>query len=342
MEKRKKILIVDDSDIDREVLKSILYEDFDFLEAENGYTALELILKRTEHLDAILLDVSMPVLDGFSVLRLMQENHITNIPIFMITAEATPDNVEKAARFHVSEFIGKPFDREEILRRLKGKLGFVIDYELSEADITETNRYIANLESMYEKYLRNFGLDASHYRRMVGLVRIMLSKYSAQGMGVRLDRDHIEIISQSAYFCDIGNMLVPNLPNFMGVKQDEKGNDLAQSHTTLGMELIRVNPSRHCEYFVQVCSEMCRSHHERYDGEGYPARIYGKNNSIYGQMCGLADRFDTLFSKYRERNDMQFEFVISDLAQDRGAYGQEIFHTLADSKFNVVMYYKSL
>lgn len=114
MEERKRILIVDDSEIDRTVLKSIMEDEFEVIEADNGYSALEIMLKKKEHLDVLLLDVSMPLLDGLNVLRILRENNLDDIPVFMITAEATKDNIEKASQYNITEFIRKPFNREEI------------------------------------------------------------------------------------------------------------------------------------------------------------------------------------------------------------------------------------
>lgn len=119
----KKILLVDDSETDRMILKNILGDEFHIVEAENGYAAVEMIPNMFKDLDAILLDVSMPVMDGFSVLQFMKESNIDNIPVFLITAEATHGNVEKAAYYNVCEFLKKPFEKEEILRRLRSRLG---------------------------------------------------------------------------------------------------------------------------------------------------------------------------------------------------------------------------
>lgn len=121
----KKILIVDDAELDRKTLKNILGSSVDIVEADNGYSAIKLIPKDGRGLDAIFLDISMPIHDGFHVLQHMQNNSIRNIPVFMVTAEATSENVEKAARYHVAGFIKKPFDREDILNRVTGELGSI-------------------------------------------------------------------------------------------------------------------------------------------------------------------------------------------------------------------------
>ncbi len=337
----KKILVVDDSEIDRQVLRSVLGEDFDMIETDNGYKALEYIMKDKENLDAILLDVSMPVIDGFGVLKLLREKKVDTIPVFMITAEATKDSVEKAAKYKVSEFIRKPFDREEILKRLHSKLGVLSTPKLTEEDMAETRRFIADLEAIYDRHLRHIGEDNSHCVRMVDLMKILLGKLTINVKGEKLERDQIEIISKAAYFCDIGNMVTPNLPGFRKIKNDDDGSDAYQNHTTNGAALVRLNFSEKCRYFVQVCADMCSHHHERYDGTGYPHRIAGSNNSVYAQMCGLVDRFDTMFFKYREHNELQFSFVFGEMAQDAGAVSQDVLKLLEDSKFNIVMYYNA-
>ena len=118
----KTVLIVDDSETDRDALRSILSE-FKLIEAESGYAAQTVITERRFDLDAIFLDVSMPGLDGFGVLRNMEGKGIHNIAVFMVSSEATTENVKKAARFNVAGFIKKPFDRGDVLSRLKTNLG---------------------------------------------------------------------------------------------------------------------------------------------------------------------------------------------------------------------------
>lgn len=336
--KDKTLLIVDDSEIDRMVLKNILCNEFDIIEADSGYSALEIILQKADCLDAILLDVSMPVLDGFGVLQLMKEKNIDNLPVFMITAEATRDNVQKATQFNISEFIKKPFEREDILKRLRLKLGVISNYNLTETDIEETYKYMSDLEGIYNKYLANFGEDNGHYRRITDLMKILLKAYSVAANRSELDRTHIEIISKAGYFCDIGNMVVSNkFPQ--SIKQEEMDKDAYQSHTVLGADIIRLNYSKHCKYFIQICTDICIHHHERYDGKGFPHKIAGENNLIYTQICRLADRFDSLFFRYRDHSELQFDFVVKELARDEGAVSKEVFSLLAGCKHDIIKYY---
>lgn len=334
----KRLLIIDDSEIDREILKNILNEEFEISETDNGYSALEIISEMTDNLDAILLDLSMPVLDGFGVLHGLKEIKNDNIPVFLITAEATQNNVEKAAQYGISEFIRKPFDKDDILRRLKSKLGMVVTRPLTDSDFEKTNKYIASLTSIYKRYFANYGIDSEHYTRVTKLMEVLLNYYSRTEKGSGLDSSKKEIICKASYFYDIGNIVVPNSFKFRS-RQEDSGADTYQSHTTAGADIIRLNDSMSCEFFVWICSDMCLHHHERYDGTGYPHRIYGNNNSVFTQMCRLADEFDTLFYKYREHNELQFDFVTSELAQDKGAIRPDVFSLLTDSKLDIVACY---
>ena len=149
MQGLKKILIVDDSEIDRMVLKGILENEFDVYEVDNGYAALDMLIMQKKPLDAIFLDISMPILDGLDVLSIMRKHKLDNIPIFMITSEATKDNIEKAIQYHIEDFIRKPFDREFILQRIRARLNIEPQYTCSDKDMEMIKKYIADLEGIY-------------------------------------------------------------------------------------------------------------------------------------------------------------------------------------------------
>ncbi|MCH5252969.1 MAG: response regulator [Lachnospiraceae bacterium] len=341
MKKNKTVLIVDDSEIDRVVLRNILGEDFEIEEAENGYSAMEEILRGRDSLDAILLDVSMPVLDGFGVLRLMKEKEISDIPVFLITAEATKDNVERAVHYNVTEFIRKPFDKDSVLDRVKLKLGVVSDYTLTDHDIEETTKYIVELKALYDKYLLHSGKALGHYERVSAVLKILLNEYSASSRNAELDGTRIDIISKAGYFYNIGSMVLAGRDGRV-TKKEDADKEAYQSHTILGADLVRLNYSRHCRFFVQVCADMCIHHHERYDGKGFPHKIMGDNNLIYTQLCRLANRFDSVFSHNKEYSEMQFEIACNEVQKDKGAVCAEAFKVLERSKSAITLYYQML
>lgn len=309
-QERKCLLIVDDTEIDRIILKSILSRDFDILEANNGNMAFEYITTRGDQLDAILLDIAMPHIDGFDVLRFIEDKQMTHIPVFLVTAEPTRDNVERALQYNIAEFIGKPFDREDVLRRLRSRLGVTPEYNLKNEDLKETWAYIADLEALYKTYLTNLGRDDSHYRVRTDLMRILLTSYNKTTRELKMNNDAVELVSKAAYFCDIGEMLVPDKRLQIMAAGQSKLQDLQQTHPLLGASIIRLNRSKNCEYFVEICASMCLHHHERFDGKGYPDKIVGKNNSVFNQLCRLVDEFEQLRSKFFGDKARPVKFVV--------------------------------
>lgn len=315
-QEKKRVLIVDDTMVDRMILKSILETEFKVLEADSGNRAFEYITTMGNELDAVLLDLSMPHINGFDVLKFMNEKDISDIPVFVVTAEPTRDNVEKAFHYNVSDFIGKPFDKDDILARLRSRLGIIPQYNLSKEDLLETTKYIADLEALYKNYLNNFDKSEVSCRARSDLMRIMLNAYSRSSKGESLDPDNITLISKAAYFCDIGEMLIPEDKPTELVMNIAKNRELEDKHTIYGSNLIRLNKSKGCEYFVEICASMCLHHHERYDGKGYPYGIKGKNNSFYNQICRVLDEFEEKRSKFYGDKTKPVKFIIRRLVDE--------------------------
>lgn len=342
-QEKKRLLIVDDMEIDRIILKSILCRDFDILEANNGNVAFEYLTTRGDQIDAILLDIAMPHIDGFDVLRFIADKELTHIPVFLVTAEPTRDNVEKALQYNIAEFIGKPFDREDVLRRLRSRLGVVPEYDLKNEDLKITWAYISDLETVYKAYLTNFGLDDSHYKIRTDLMRILLTSYNKTTRELRMNNDAVELVSKAAYFCDIGEMLIPDKRLQIMSAGQAKMPDLQQTHPLLGSNLIRLNRSRNCEYFVEICASMCLHHHERWDGKGYPDRIQGKNNSVFNQLCRLVDEFEQLRSKFFGDKARPVKFVIKRMTSEGETMVEpKLYALLEDCEPQFVDYFMKL
>lgn len=339
---RKKLLIVDDSEIDRIMLKSILCKEFEILEASSGNAAFEFVTTKSSQIDGMLLDIAMPNIDGFDVLKFMADKELNNIPVFLVTAEPTRENVEKAIQYNVSDFIGKPFDREDVLRRVRSKLGLIPDFKLSAEDMRATEAYISELEILYNRYLTNFNKDATHYKVMVDLMNILLTNYSKTLRDAKLTPDSIKLISKAAYFCDIGEMFVPD-KRLQTLLAHAEVQDLHHSHPSLGASLIRLNRAKSCEYFVEVCSSMCLHHHERYDGQGYPDGLLEENNSIYNQMCRLVDEFEMMRSKFYGDKSRPVKFVIRRLVNDSpGMVTPMLYYLLEDCEQQIIDYFMKI
>ena len=339
---RKKLLIVDDTEIDRILLKSILCKEFEILEANSGNAAFEYITTKDGQIDGMLLDISMPNIDGFDVLKFMADKGLNNIPVFLVTAEPTKENVEKAIQYNISDFIGKPFDREDVLRRVRSRLGLIPDFSLNAEDMKATEAYISELEILYNRYLTNFNKDATHYKVMADLMNILLTNYSKTLRDTKLTPDSIKLISKAAYFCDIGEIFVPD-KRLQTLLTHTEAQDLHYGHPSLGASLIRLNRAKSCEYFVEVCSSMCLHHHERYDGQGYPDGLLEENNSIYNQMCRLVDEFEMMRSKFFGDKSRPVKFVIRRLVNDSpGMVTPMLYYLLEDCEQQIIDYFMKI
>ena len=338
-QERKRLLIVDDTEIDRIMLRRCLNVEFEIDEADSGNAAFEYITTKGGQLDAILLDISMPHIDGFDVLKFMADKGMGSIPVFLITAEPTRDNVERAVQYGVAGFISKPFNREDVMRRLRTRLGVTPDYDLRNEDLKVTLAYISDLKVLYQKYLSNFGKSDESCQNVSDLVRIMLHNLTKTTRDFRLNDNAVDLISQAAYFCDIGEMLVPDKRMLALSGYSVQLQNVHQDHTVLGSNLIRLNRSPQCEYFVEICSSMCLHHHERFDGEGYPNGLEGKNNSIFNQLCRLADEFEHTRSKLYGDKGKPIKTVIKRILNDSGMVSPLVYSLMEDCEMQIVDYF---
>lgn len=338
-QEKRQLLVVDDSEVDRIILKSMLMADFNIQEITNGSMAIEYITRMKEQVDAMLLDISMPHITGFDVLQFMRDKGMDDLPVFLITSEPTRENVERAMAFKVEEFICKPFFKDDIQRRLRSRLGVIPEYDSKKEDMSETRAYISALQSIYQRYLVNFGKKDDRYHVMEDLMRILLTRYSRTKQGKGLDANRIELISKAAYFCDIGEMLIPD-KHAQLLEGQTQISETRQSHTLLGSSLVQLNQAKTCSYFVEICSGMCLHHHERFDGKGYPDGINGKNNSIFNQLCRLVDDFEDKRSKFYGNNSRPVKFIIKRmLADDFGMVSQDVLQLLEDCEQQIMDYF---
>ncbi len=340
---KRHLLVVDDSDIDRLVLKSMIGDEYYLQEVTNGSMAIEFITRSYEQLDAILLDITMPHITGFDVLHFMRDKGITDLPVFLITSESTRENVELARKYGVEEFICKPFIKEDILRRLHSRLGVVPDFDLQKEAVFETNSYIEAMRSLYQRYLVNFGKNDDRYRVMEDLMGILLTQYSRTKQGKGMVPECIEIISKAAYFCDIGEIFIPDKRMQLIADGQVVSHELRQSHTVLGANFVRLNHSEECKYFVEICSGMCMHHHERWDGNGYPDGIRGKNNSIFNLLCRFVDDFEDKRSKFYGNGSSSVKFILRHaLNDDQDMLGEEVLSLIEDCELQIQNYFTKM
>ena len=288
MNEKPKILIADDSEINRALLKEILGDGYDYLEAEDGAAAVELMRQRTD-ISLLLLDLMMPGMDGFDVLRVMKYHAwLDEIPVIVISAAEDTANIERAYDLGVADYIRRPFERIMIIRRVKNILMLYAKQKRLTRLVTDqvyekehnSVLMISILSHVVEFRNSESGLHVLHIRTLTDLLLHQLVQKTDR---YQLDESDIALISTASALHDIGKIVIPE--EILNKVMD------AQMLQDLGQAIARDEP------LLQVAHAICRWHHERWDGNGYPDRLKEDEIPIAAQVVALADVYDALTSE---------------------------------------------
>jgi putative two-component system response regulator len=302
MKSRKKILIVDDSEMNRSLLTDMLSNDFDIIEAENGMEAAAILHEREQEISLMLLDIVMPVMDGFELLALMNKNGwIKSIPVIMISAETVPAYVDRAYDLGVIEYINRPFDERTVLHRVTSSIMLMAKQkELSHMVTTQmyekekTNRLMIEILSNIVEF-RN-GESGLHVLHIQTITELFLEDLSKRDSRYALSEEDKSLICTASALHDIGKIAVPseilNKPGRLTKEEFE----VIKTHSAEGARMLNDIPMRGNEPLIQFGYQICRWHHERYDGRGYPDGLKGDAIPIAAQVVALADVYDALTS----------------------------------------------
>ena len=300
--RRQRILIADDSEMNRSILADMLGEEYDILEAEDGVKAVAALQKYRAEIDLVLLDIVMPEMDGFEVLTLMnQQGWIEDIPVIMITAETAPAHVERAYNLGATDFINRPFNAIVVHRRVvnttllyakqKKLVGMVAD-QIYEKE-RQSSLMIDILSHTVE--FRN-GESGQHVLHIRTLTELFLQHLALKTDRYPLTQADIRLISTASTLHDIGKISIPGAVINKPGRLTQEEFEIMKTHTTVGSDMMDNLPSHQQDPLVKVARSICRWHHERWDGRGYPDGLKGDEIPISAQIVALADVYDALTS----------------------------------------------
>ena len=301
--RKKKILIADDSEMNRAILIDMLGDEYDVLEAPDGEDAVRQLAQQGVDIDLVLLDIVMPKMDGFEVLSVMnREGWIKDIPVMIISSETLPDIVERAYELGAVDFISRPFDQSIVHRRTTNtillyakqrKLAGMVAEQIYEKE-KQSGLMIDILSHIVE--FRN-GESGLHVRHVHVLTELLLNRLQQITDKYPLTKQQMSIIATASALHDIGKIAIPGeIINKPGRLTDAEF-EIMKTHSAIGSEMLNSLPAYQDEPLVRVGYEIARWHHERWDGRGYPDGLRGDEIPIGAQIVALADVYDALTSE---------------------------------------------
>ena len=341
MDYKETILIVDDSALNRMVLIEILgKENYTFLEAENGQQAVELLDCHPE-VDLLLLDITMPEIDGFGVLEAMNQYHwIEETPVIMISAEDSYTFVERAYDLGASDYITRPFDARVVCRRVSNTLMLYAKQkrlvQMVAEQVYEKEKVSNTMISILSHIVATSSSSettraACTWSNIRTITELLLRRLRKKTDRYPLTEADISLISTASALYDIGKINIPeqilNKPGRLTKEEFE----IIKTHSAVGEHMLRQIPFNQNEPLVKVAREICRWHHERWDGRGYPDGLKGDEIPISAQVVSLADVYDALTSERCYKAAFDHETALNMIVNGEcGAFNPLLLECLMD------------
>lgn len=310
VEENGTILLVDDVRSSREILKSVFQDEYNILEADNGISALDTLYKNVEEISIVLLDIVMPKMNGFEVLEVLHNsNMLSRIPVVLITADNTLKNKKQGHDLGASDVIGKTFDPYVMKRRVqnivelykhKNKLESLVAKQTEELrmqtkKMAEINHQMIDALSNIIEY-RSLE-SGQHIKRIRFFTKTLLTKMCKIESGISLTDKQIDIISDASALHDVGKIAIPDSVLLKPGKLTDSEYEIMKTHSLRGCDIIKNFGRIDNEEYIHYCYDICRYHHERYDGKGYPDGLKGSAIPLSAQVVSIADVYDALVNK---------------------------------------------
>ncbi len=347
MDMNKKILIADASSFDRSVMLNALKNTYPVLESNNGLKALELFTEEAEHIKLAVIDITLPYLDGFQLLKQIKRMENTEtIPIILTSAEAVKQDILDAFRYGAADFVVKPFEADFFRQRVLSLLStssslpgqalsrLVSDNAVSLDDIIE---YDKSLNRTFRNLFSYRRIETPYHIKRVSLFTGVLLRALSEhtSSGIHLNEPQIQLIIRAAAYHDIGKIAIPDLILKNRDRLTEEQRLIYHAHTTKGAELLQINNNPALHSFVQLAVNIAQNHHEKWDGSGYPGGLRGNRIPLSAQVVGFAADFDKYSRKLYGFTDSPFEESIKKMLQFQHTYNPMLIRALAYSEWSI-------
>lgn len=311
---KNKILVVDDAELNRDLLKTILEDEFFIETAEDGEQGMKILAEMTEEIKAVLLDLHMPKMNGFTfITEMKKQGWLEKIPVLVISGERSIEIENQCFELGVSDFIHKPFEPSLIKMRVKNTVDlFLYKNELEEkveiqtaalkkqfkllqvqaAKLKESNIRIIDILGTVVEY-RNLE-SGEHIKRVKGFTRILAEQLMKDYPEYGLTEHMIEVIVSASSLHDVGKITIPDQILLKPGRLTKDEFEYMKSHTTKGCNILNSIQDIWDDEYQKTSYEICRHHHERYDGNGYPDGLSGDDIPISAQIVSVADVYDAL------------------------------------------------
>ena len=334
---KQQILIVDDSEMNREILTEMLQDDFRILEAENGEEALKMLKQYDTGISLMLLDIVMPVMNGFEVLAAMAREHwMDDIPVIMISSEESEDYIRRAYEMGIADYIRRPFDAKTVYQRVfntiklyakQRRLISLVADQIYEKE--KNNRMMVGILSQIVEF-RN-GESGPHVLHIQTLTRLLLERLVQKTGQYGLSWSEQYMISMASALHDIGKIGIDEKILNKPGKLTKEEFDIMKTHTLIGATMLENLKMYQGEILLEVAYQICRWHHERYDGKGYPDGLVGEEIPISAQVVSLADAYDALISDRVYKKAYSHEQAVKMILNGEcGAFNPVLLECLTD------------
>ena len=360
---RDKILIVDDSKFNRQVLIDILKGSYAVIEAENGLEALKIVEEQLKEIVAVFLDINMPEMDGIAFLKIMTEkDYLGAFPVLVVTSEQSVNQVAECFEYGAADYIRKPVNTDFVKQRLekllklyeqkndfkerldKQTLTMRSQYRLLQQQAMQLKKNNENIINILGTIVEYRNLEGrTHTTRVKGFTKILGKRMMKDYPEYGLTEDKINAIATASVLHDVGKVMLSDAVLLKPGKITAEEFEYVKSHSIKGYDIVNSIADLWEGEYIEYSREIVRWHHEKYDGSGYPDGLKGDEIPISAQLVSVADCYDSLISESVYKGAIPYEEAYNMILQGEcGMFSYKLLECLRKAKEEMETYAKSV